>query len=176
MGLKFAEQGIFFSGAKGVAGGVGNHGHAASVSNPVHGVFQAGPTVRHKPRFAFGEVFAKHLIGFAAHPGFDQVARKVGTGNQLRVACELQCALISSFNARRSQAGGHFLSPQASPAAGLVQPFLNVVVFGIKAQAHNVNGLTRKGDGNFCARQIAHAQCLGGRLGPLLAAHFVMVG
>ena len=53
---------------------------------------------------------------------------------------------------------------------------MNVVVFGIKAQAHNVHGLARKGDGNFGARQIAHAKCLGGGLGTLLAAHFVVVG
>jgi hypothetical protein len=64
--LEFGEQRKLFVGAQAVAGRVGNHGHAAGLRDPAHGIAQAGPAVRHKAGLALDQVFAEHLVGVLA--------------------------------------------------------------------------------------------------------------
>ena len=157
VGLEFGEQRILFSGRKFVAARVRYHGHATRIGDPVHGVAQAGPAGGHIAGVAFGEVFAKHLVGFFAHAGFDQKAGKVGARDQLGVAHKLERAFVGTVDAHFGQLGRHFLGPLAAPAARGLQAGVHAGAVGIKAQAHNVHGFVGKGDGYFGAREVLHA-------------------
>ena len=132
--------------------------------------------MRHIAGLAFGQVFAKHLVGVLADAGVHQKAGKVGARNQLGVAHIGQGALKGSCNADLGQSFGHFHGPLFSPAAGVAQTLQQGGIAGIKTQAHDMHRLANEGDGNFHAGQIAHAQRLSRRQGTRLAANLVVVG
>ena len=92
MALELGEQGEFFVGAEFVPRRVRNNRHAAGLGDPGHGIFQAGPAVRHVAGFAFNQVLAKHLLGVLADATVHQKAGKVGARDQLMVARKLQGA------------------------------------------------------------------------------------
>ena len=159
-----------------VAGGVGNHGHAASVHNPAHRIGQLGPAVRHKAGFAFGQVAAKHLAGVFAHARLHQKARKVGARNQLGVAGVFERTFVGPLNAHFGQFVAHFLGTFAPAIAGVGQALQHGGVVGVKAQAHNVHGEACKGHRNFGAGEVGQARGFGRGHGAVLAANFVVVG
>ena len=174
--LELGEQRKFLVGGKLVARWMGDHGNAAALFDPRHRLAQAGPFVLDVAGLAFGQVFSKHFICIFANAGFDQIAAKVGAGDQIGVAHVFQGALERVFDADLSQPVRHLYRPLAPPAPGFDQASQHIDVVGVKAQTHDMYRRANEADRNFCARYVAHAVGLGGCGGTVLPADLVMVG
>ena len=176
VGLELGEQRVFGGGREVVAGGVGNHGHAACIAYPAYGIAQPCPAVGHKPRLAFGQKTAEHFIGVGTDPGFHQKAGKVRARNQFGVARVLQCALERPPYAHRRQLVGHFAGTLVAAIAGVVQALGQRRLVRIEAQPHDVNRDMRKRHRHLGAREVGQAHRRGGRHRPVLATDFIVVG
>ena len=152
--LELGKQRIFLVMAQVVTCRVGNHGHAAGIHDPAHGVLQIRPDMGDITGLAFGQIAFEDLIGVAADSALHEKAREVGARDQLGVACMAQCSFIGAGNAGQFQLPGHFAGAWAATVASVVQALGQSCVIGVKAQAHDMYAAAREADGNFSACQI----------------------
>ena len=91
------------------------------------------------------------------------------------VAGKFQGAFISVLDTHFGQTCGHVMGALAATTPCLCQTGVEGSVVGIKAQAHNVDGLSDEGDRYFDPGQVMHALRSGGGGGALLPTNFVVV-
>jgi hypothetical protein len=115
-------------------------------------------------------------VRVAAHACFDEEAGEMCAGDQLGVTHVLERTFVSILNTDFGQTRTDFLGTLPTPAACGLQACLHGAVEGLKAEAHDVNGFMREGDGDFGAGEVGHAVLVCGGSSSDLAADFIMVG
>nr|GEU28413.1 hypothetical protein [Tanacetum cinerariifolium] len=174
--LELVEQLALRQLAEAVAARVGDHGNTARAADPAHGFGQRAPGMGHVAGPAFGQIFFKDFGNVGAGANIDQVARKVGARHQVRVAHELERALVGAVDAGQRQLARDFAAAVVAPRAGAGQAFRQLAVVLVDMKADDVHGFLGPGDGNFHARHKPHALLDGRHAGGGNPAHLVVVG
>jgi hypothetical protein len=176
VGDELGKEGVFGRRAERVAARVGDHGDAAGLRDPLHGVTQPRPAVRHIAGLAVGQEAPENLVRVAAGAGLDDVAREVGARDQLRVAHVLEGSLEGASDAHARQFIGHLARTRLAAAARGRQPAHQRLVLVVKAQAHDVDRDTGKRDGNLHTREAVEAELVRGLQRLALAPDLVVIG
>ena len=156
-----------------------DHGHAAGAGDPLHGVPQRRPAVRHVARACLrsGSLRNTSLVSLQT-PALHQEAGEVRARDQLGVADVLQRAFVGARDAHRGQLLRP--SPRARSRARRafrIRPRSMRRVVGDRSPGPTMCTVSAgEGHRDFGAGEVLHAVRPGRRGGALLAADLVVVG
>lgn len=147
--LELPQKHLLLLAVESIAPRMGEDRNAAAHPDPVYGLLQARPAVRHAAGFARHEKFPEYRLHVARVATFDEKPREMRPADQIRIGDVCARAIQTAADPGRFQLLRHALRAVPASATNLLQPGRKFGVRGIDVKSHNVQGLPVPAHGNL---------------------------